>query len=185
MASMDSLDVLFEHELRDLYDAERQIVKALPKMIKAASNDELKTAFESHLEETRAQVERLEQVFEACDLRVRGRHCAGMAGIIEEGSDLISEGGEDAVLDAGLIAAAQRVEHYEICVYGTLIAWAESLGNKQAITLLQASLKEEKAADQKLTALAESAVNEIAAQQSEGEEGEAPAPARTRTAGRR
>jgi ferritin-like metal-binding protein YciE len=188
MASMDTLDALFEQELRDVYDAERQIVKALPKMIKAVENEQLRAALTSHLEETRTQVDRLEQVFEACELRSRGKHCSGMAGIIEEGAELVEEGGDAEVLDAGIIAAAQRVEHYEITAYGTLIAWAEALGHTSAVSLLQATLKEEKAADQKLTVLAESAVNQIAAQQGESEEA-APERAqrapRARAAGRR
>ena len=185
MAGMDSLDALFEDELRDMYDAERQIVKALPKMIKAASSAPLREAFEAHLEETRTQVDRLEQVFASLDLKTRGKHCAGMAGILEEGKDLMGEDGDQAVLDAGLIAAAQRVEHYEITAYGTLVAWGESLGLRDAVSLLQASLDEEKAADSKLSGLAESSINAIAA----AAESDAPARAaekpRARAAGRR
>ena len=182
MAAMDSLATLFEDELRDVYDAERQIVKALPKMIKAAANAELRSALEAHLEETREQVERLDQVFSTLDLRARGKHCAGMAGILEEGKDLMEADGDEAVLDAGYIAAAQRVEHYEITAYGTLIAWAETLGHRSVASLLQATLDEEKAANQKLSALAESSVNAIAAQRGGQKEEEKP---RTRTAGRR
>jgi ferritin-like metal-binding protein YciE len=114
MADLNTLNNLFEDELRDVYDAEKQILKALPKIIKATSNDELRQALSSHLEETRGQVERLEQAFESLDLKPKGKHCAGMAGILEEGSDLLEEDGDEAVLDAGFIAGCQRVEHYEI-----------------------------------------------------------------------
>jgi ferritin-like metal-binding protein YciE len=191
MAGMSSLDALFEDELRDLYDAERQIIKALPRMIKATENDELRDAFEAHLEETRGHVERLEQVFAMLDLRVRGKHCSGMAGILEEGANLLTEDGDEAVLDAGYIAAAQRVEHYEITAYGTLIAWATTLGHENVTALLEQTLNEEKAADQKLSALAETSLNELAAR-SDAETGvaesrapEREAKPRTRTAGRR
>ena len=137
--------------------------KALPKMIKSSTSEELGSALETHLEETRGQVERLEQVFEALDLRPRGKHCDGMAGILEEGKSLMEEDGDEAVLDAGYIAAAQRVEHYEITAYGSLMAWAKALGLKDALSLLKQNLEEEKAADQKLSALAESGLNQAAA----------------------
>lgn len=163
MAGMKTLRDLFEDELRDIYDAEKQIVKALPKMIKSSTSQELGSALETHLEETRGQVERLEQVFEALDLRPRGKHCDGMAGILEEGKSLMEEDGDEAVLDAGYIAAAQRVEHYEITAYGSLMAWAKALGLKDALSLLKQNLEEEKAADQKLSALAESGLNQAAA----------------------
>ena len=163
MAGMKTLRDLFEDELRDIYDAEKQIVKALPKMIKSSTSEELGSALETHLEETRGQVERLEQVFEALDLRPRGKHCDGMAGILEEGKSLMEEDGDEAVLDAGYIAAAQRVEHYEITAYGSLMAWAKALGLKDALSLLKQNLEEEKAADQKLSALAESGLNQAAA----------------------
>ena len=159
---MKTLRDLFEDELRDLYDAERQIVKALPKMIKAAGSDELSSALESHLEETRGHVERLERVFESIDIRPRGKHCAGMAGILEEGANLMEEDGDESVLDAGFIAAAQRVEHYEITAYGSLMAWAKALGLKDALSLLKENEQEEKAADKKLTAIAESGINQAA-----------------------
>jgi ferritin-like metal-binding protein YciE len=171
MASMDTLDALFEHELRDVYDAEKQVVKALPKLVKAAGNEKLRQALESHLEETRGQIERLEQVFEELDLKPRGKHCSGMAGILEEGKELMGEEGDDTVLDAGFIAAAQRVEHYEITAYGTLIAWADALGHAQAVSLLEANLEEEKAADKKLTELAVSGLNQIAANGGSEEQG--------------
>jgi len=188
MATMNSLDTLFEDELRDVYDAERQILKALPKMIKAAKNENLRAALESHLEETRAQVDRLEQAFDALELKARGKHCAGMAGILEEGADLMEQDVDAAVLDAGYIAAAQRVEHYEITAYGSLIAWANTLGHSAVIPLLQANLQEEKAADQKLSALAESGLNELAARADDEQKEGSPTPAakpRTRAAGRR
>jgi ferritin-like metal-binding protein YciE len=163
MAGMKTLRDLFEDELRDVYDAEKQIVKALPKMIKASGSEELSSALESHLEETRGQVERLERVFESLDMRARGKHCEGMAGILEEGANLLQEDGDESVLDAGFIAAAQRVEHYEITAYGSLMAWAKALGLKDALSLLKENEAEEKAADKKLTAIAESGINQAAA----------------------
>jgi ferritin-like metal-binding protein YciE len=159
MGELSTLTDLFEDELRDVYDAEKQILKALPKIIKASSNDELRKALSSHLEETRGQVERLEQAFESLDLKPKGKHCAGMAGILEEGSDLLEEDGDEAVLDAAFIAGCQRVEHYEITAYGTLMAWAKLLGYRDAFNLLKANEQEEKAADAKLSKLAESTVN--------------------------
>jgi ferritin-like metal-binding protein YciE len=163
MAGMNTLRDLFEDELRDIYDAEKQIVKALPKMIKAAGSEQLRSALEMHLDETRGQVERLERVFESMDLRARGKHCAGMAGILEEGSDLLEEDGEEAVLDAAFIASAQRVEHYEITAYGSLMAWAKVLGLSDALSLLKQNEQEEKAADAKLSKLAETGINQAAA----------------------
>ena len=175
MAELDTLNKLFEDELRDVYDAEKQILKALPKIIKAASNDELRQALSSHLEETRGQVERLEQAFESLDLKPKGKHCAGMAGILEEGSDLLEEDGDEAVLDAGFIAGCQRVEHYEITAYGTLMAWAKLLGYRDAFNLLKANEQEEKAADAKLSKIAESSINQqaMSAGQESGEDEEA------------
>lgn len=181
MAELNTLHDLFEDELRDVYDAEKQILKALPKVIKAAKDAQLREALTMHLEETRGQVERLEQAFESLDLKPRGKHCAGMAGILEEGSDLLKEDGNDAVLDAGFIAGCQRVEHYEITAYGTLMAWAKLLGYDEALKLLAANEREEKAADMKLTKIAESVVNAEAAgaaDESEEDEEEAPKPAR-------
>jgi ferritin-like metal-binding protein YciE len=163
MAGMKTLRDLFEDELRDVYDAEKQIVKALPKMIKASGSEELSSALESHLEETRGHVERLERVFESLDMSARGKHCKGMAGILEEGANLMQEDGDESVLDAGFIAAAQRVEHYEITAYGSLMAWAKALGLKDALSLLKENEAEEKAADKKLTAIAESGINQAAA----------------------
>ena len=149
-------------EVRDLFSAEKQILKALPKMIKGANSEELRDAFESHLEETHGQVTRLERVFELLDEKPRAKHCAGMAGILEEGSETLESDAEDAVMDACIIAGAQRVEHYEITAYGTVIAWAEALGLTEIAEVLGESLAEEKAADEKLSAIAESGVNDAA-----------------------
>ncbi|HYB96230.1 MAG TPA: ferritin-like domain-containing protein [Vicinamibacterales bacterium] len=149
-------------EIRDLYNAEKQLTKALPKMAKGATSEELREAFESHLEETEGQITRLERVFELLDEKPRGKHCAGMAGIVEEGSEKLQEDMEDSVLDACLIASAQKVEHYEIGAYGTAIAWAEALQLTEVAEVLQETLAEEKAADEKLTALAEAGINDAA-----------------------
>jgi ferritin-like metal-binding protein YciE len=159
MTDLNTLNVLFEDELRDVYDAEKQILKALPKIIKAVTNDQLRQALSAHLEETRGQVVRLERVFASLDLKPKGKHCAGMAGILEEGSDLLEEDGDEAVLDAAFIAGCQRVEHYEIVAYGCLMAWAKLLGYREALDLLKENEQEEKAADTKLSKLAESTVN--------------------------
>jgi ferritin-like metal-binding protein YciE len=161
MAGHNLREALVE-EIRDLYNAEKQLTKALPKLAKSATNDGLREAFESHLEETEGHVTRLERVFELLDEKPRGKHCAGMAGIIEEGSDTMQEDMEDAVMDACLIAAAQRAEHYEITAYGTCIAWAEALELSEVAEVLNETLAEEKAADEKLSAIAESGVNEAA-----------------------
>jgi ferritin-like metal-binding protein YciE len=159
MADLNTLSDIFEDELRDVYDAEKQILKALPKVIKGVSNESLRQALADHLEETHGHVERLEQVFESLDLKPKGKHCAGMAGILEEGSTLLKEDGAEAVLDAGFIAGCQRVEHYEITAYGSLMAWAKLLGRKEALALLKANELEEKTADAKLSKLAESTIN--------------------------
>lgn len=170
MADDKTLHDAFIDELRDVYDAEKQISKSLPKMAKAASSTELRDAFERHLEETVEQIGRLEQVFEALDEKARGKHCAGMAGIIEEGKDVMGEDFDEATMDACLVASAQRVEHYEMAAYGTLIAWANAMGHDEVTQLLQASLDEEKAADEKLTNLAEGGINESAAEVAQPEE---------------
>jgi len=159
MADLNTLRDLFADELRDVYDAEKQIVKALPKIIKAVTDEQLRDALSAHLDETRGHVARLEQAFESLDLKPKGKHCAGMAGILEEGGDLLEEDGDDAVLDAAFIAGCQRVEHYEIVAYGCLMAWAKLLGYRDALNLLKANEQEEKAADAKLSKLAESTVN--------------------------
>jgi len=156
---MESLQDLFVDQLKDLYNAENQIIKALPKMIKKASAPELKDAFARHLEVTKGQVDRLEQVFEAFGEKAKGKTCKAMKGIIEEASDTMKEDAEPEVLDAALIAECQRVEHYEIAGYGTVRAYAELLGNKQAAKLLQQTLDEEGEADKKLTSLAETLIN--------------------------
>ncbi|MEP6571980.1 MAG: ferritin-like domain-containing protein [Gemmatimonadota bacterium] len=156
---MESLRDLYIQELKDLYSAETQILKALPKMAKAATHPELQSAFEEHLDQTRMQKARLEEIFEALGDSPRGKTCKGMKGIISEGSDLLGEDAEPAVLDAGLIAAAQHVEHYEIAGYGCVRAYAELLGEHHAVTLLQQSLDEEETTDRKLTALAGRLVN--------------------------
>ena len=149
-------------EIKDLYHAEKQLTKALPKMAKAATHEDLREAFEMHLEETREQVTRLEEVFEALGEKVKAKPCPGMAGILEEGKDTMSEDAEGAVLDAALIAAAQRAEHYEIGAYGTCAEWARLLGLDEVAGLLETTLEEEKAADKKLTSLAESEINQAA-----------------------
>ncbi len=159
---MHTLHDLFIDQLRDLYNAENQLVKALPKMARAATSAELRSGFEEHLEQTRHHVERLEQIFEKLGARAKGKKCYAMQGLIEEGEDLIDEDPEAEVLDTGLIAAAQKVEHYEIAGYGTVCAWAQHLGQHEALELLKQTLAEEKATDEKLTRLAESSINQEA-----------------------
>ena len=151
-----ALKELYLKELRDLYDAEKQITKALPKMAKAAASSRLREAFEHHLGQTNTHVTRLEQIFEELDESPRGENCDGMEGLIEEGSNLIDEDMEEEAKDAGLISAAQRVEHYEMAGYGTVRTYANILGEKKAASLLQETLDEEKQTDQTLTTLAES-----------------------------
>ena len=152
----ENLRELLVEELKDLYSAENQLTKALPKVAKNASDPELKKAIESHLKETEGHVRRLEQIFEQLEASPKGKTCDGMKGLISEADERIKKGGEPAVLDAGLIADAQRVEHYEIAAYGSAKNFANLLGEKQIVTLLDATLKEEKAADEKLTSIAES-----------------------------
>jgi ferritin-like metal-binding protein YciE len=156
---LNSLEDLLHHELKDLYSAENQLVKALPQMAKAASNDELRAGFEAHLEQTKEHVSRLEEAGEMLGKKLSGHKCKAMEALISEGSDLMSEEGEESVLDAGLIGAAQRVEHYEIAGYGTARSLANQLGRDDVATLLQRTLDEEKATDEKLTDLAESTIN--------------------------
>jgi ferritin-like metal-binding protein YciE len=172
MAEAGTLHDAFIDELRDAYDAEKQLTKALPKMAKAASSPELRTAFEEHLEETKGQIERLEQVFASLDEKVRGKHCEGIAGIIEEGKSVMEEDFDDATMDACLIAGGQRAEHYEMAAYGTLIAWAKAMGHMDAVDLLQQTLDEEEAADEKLSALAEGGINQTAADAAHPDEDE-------------
>ena len=162
---------LFELELKDLYSAETQLTKALPKMAKAATNEDLKQAFEGHLEETRGQIERLEQIFKQLKISVtRVEKCKAMEGLIEEGSDLMDEGLEPDVLDAALICAAQKVEHYEIAGYGCARTFAQQLGHEDIADILQETLDEEGNADKKLTEIAESVVNEEAESSSVSDE---------------
>jgi ferritin-like metal-binding protein YciE len=156
---LNNLNDLFVHELKDIYNAEKQITKALPKMMKEASNPQLKKAFEMHLGETEKQIERLEQVFESIGMKPSGDKCKAMEGIIKEAQDMMSENADPDVMDAALIASAQRVEHYEIAGYGTLCTYAKQLGHKEALQLLHTTLEEEKATDLKLTDIAESKVN--------------------------
>lgn len=156
---LNTLEDLFIHELKDLYSAETQLIKALPKMAKAASNDELQTAFEEHLMQTENHVRRLQRIAEECEIKLTGITCKAMQGLIEEGAELISEDAEEHVRDAGLIGAAQRVEHYEIAAYGTARALATCLGYDNAAQLLGQTLGEEKAADLLLTKLAECVIN--------------------------
>jgi ferritin-like metal-binding protein YciE len=158
--SVESIQDLFVEELRDLYSAEKQITKALPKMAKAASSNELRQAFESHLEETSGHVGRLEKIFNTLEKSSRGKTCEGMKGLLSEGAELIKEIGKGDVLDAGLISAAQRVEHYEMAGYGSVRAYAELLGNSGVVDLLQATLDEEKAADKKLTQISKTVNNQ-------------------------
>jgi len=163
MAAAGTLHDAFIDELRDAYNAEKQLTKALPKLAKASSNPKLRQAFESHLQETQGHIARLEQVFESLDEKVRGKHCDGIAGIIEEGKSVLAEDFDDTTMDACLIAAGQRAEHYEMAAYGTLVAWAQTMGHTKAATLLQQTLDEEKAADKKLSGLAEGGINQGAA----------------------
>jgi ferritin-like metal-binding protein YciE len=156
---LNTLQDLFLDTLKDTYDAEHQITKALPKMAKAAHNPELKKGFEQHLSQTEQHIKRLEQVFDGMGKKATRKTCVGMKGLIEEGSELIKEDTEPEVLDAGLIAAAQKVEHYEISAYGTLSAYANLLGDSKSAKLFQQTLDEEKQTDQKLSKLAESSVN--------------------------
>ena len=164
--SNDNLKELYVEELKDLYSAENQLVKALPKMAKAASSDELRQGFEEHLEQTKGHVERLEKVFQALGESPKGKKCKGMEGLIEEGAEVMAEDFEGSLMDAALIGAAQRVEHYEIAAYGTVCAFAKELGQAEQGSLLTETLEEEKETDEKLTELAQ----HINAQANGGEE---------------
>jgi len=160
----ESLQDLFVDQLKDLYSAENQLIKALPKMAKAASDPSLQAAFTEHLEETKGHAQRLEKIFEQLGTSPKGKKCKAMEGLLEEGKEQMEEDAEPSVMDAGLIAAAQRVEHYEMAGYGTVRSYAKTLGNTQAAKLLQQTLDEEAACDEKLTELAESVVNLEAAE---------------------
>jgi ferritin-like metal-binding protein YciE len=156
------LDELFHETLKDIFFAEKKILATLPKMAKAAQTDELRAAFEKHESETEGHVERLEKVFAAIDKKPQGKSCAAIIGITDEGAEIMKDFKGSPALDAGLLAAAQAVEHYEISRYGTLIAWAEELGLDDAVTLLEETLEEEKATDQALTEIAKTAINQQA-----------------------
>ena len=163
MADAGTLHDAFIDELRDSYDAEKQLTRALPKMAAAASATALQTAFTDHLEETKGHVTRLEQVFGSLGEKARGKHCDGVAGIVEEGKAVMEMPLDDDAMDAALIAGAQRAEHYEMAAYGTLVAWARAMGHREAADQLQQTLDEEKAADETLTAIADGGVNRAAA----------------------
>ncbi len=156
---LDSLEKLFVHQLKDLFSAENQIVDAMPQMIDAISDDELRTSFEDHLAETKTQIARLEEIFSKMDFGPHGERCQGAAGLIEEAKGLLKADTEPPVLDAGLVAAAQRIEHYEMAGYGCAVAFAEKLGNQHAADLLRKTLDEEAAANRNLTRLAERSLN--------------------------
>ncbi len=184
---INSLRELYVEQLRDLYDAENQLIKALPKMAKEASSDELRQSIEEHLEQTRGQAERLEQIFEQLGEKPKGKKCKGMQGLLEEGKETLEEDMEEDRKDAAIIAAAQRVEHYEISGYGTVRTYANLLGESEAAELLEETLNEEKETDQKLTQLAEE-INVEAAEGSgeeEGEEESRPSRARSSSSGSR
>jgi ferritin-like metal-binding protein YciE len=185
----NTLRELYIDELRDLYDAENRLVKALPKMAKAASSEELRNGIEEHLEQTRGHVERLKQIFTAMGEKPSGKKCPGMMGILEEGEEILDEDYEGALMDAAIISGAQRVEHYEIAAYGCVRSWADLLGENEASSLLQKTLEEEKETDEKLTEMAEqinaeaneeSGEEEEMESEGEGEEESERAPARSR-----
>jgi ferritin-like metal-binding protein YciE len=171
---MDSLEDLLQDELKDIYDAEKQLTKALPKMMKKATNSELREAIEDHLNQTLQHIERLEQAFEHMGMPARGKKCEGMQHLIAEGSEMIGEADDEDARDAVMIAAAQKVEHYEIASYGTIRTWANLLGRSEVAALMEETLEEEKETDLRLTSIAESFVNEAAADEDDQEE----APAR-------
>jgi len=163
-SKLDSLEDLYHEQLQDLYDAEHQILKALPKMMAAATSPELKRAFELHLQQTQGQIRRLEQIFDQMGHKAQGKTCAAMQGLVAEGNELMGMRADPTVMDAGLIASAQRVEHYEMAGYGCLRTWARQLGHTQAVQLLQQTLDEEEQTDKQLSQIAERAVNVKAAQ---------------------
>ena len=181
MASIDSMNALLVEQLRDIYDAEKRLTKAIPKLAKKSANEELRSALQAHLQETEQQIARLDEVFEQLGERSKGKTCAGMKGLIEEGDEHVAEDYDDEDLrDAVIIGSAQRVEHYEIAAYGTIIAHAKLLGHDEAVRLLVESLDEEKAADLKLTEIAEGVVN-LEAATGEDEEEEEPMAKRRRS----
>ena len=170
MPSMESLADLLQDELKDIYDAEKQLTKALPKMMKKATNSDLREAIEDHLNQTMQHIERLEQAFDQLGMPARGKKCEGMQHLIAEGSDLIAEAEDEDARDAVMIAAAQKVEHYEIASYGTIRTWANLLGHNDVASLMEETLEEEKQTDQRLTTIAESFVNQAAADEDDEEE---------------
>jgi len=190
--NMNTLNDLFIDELKDLYSAERQLLKAIPRMMKGTTSDELRSAFETHLEQTEGHVERLEQVFERIEASPRGKKCKAMEGLVEEGEEVLDMEGDGDVLDAAIIGAAQRVEHYEIAAYGTACAHAKALGYDDLASILGQTLQEEEETDKLLTQIAESGINRMAAAMEGGNEGSeepagrraAPAKAKKSTAGR-
>jgi ferritin-like metal-binding protein YciE len=167
---LDSLEALLIDQLKDLYNAEQQLIKALPRMAKAATNPQLKEGFDEHLQQTREHAQRLEKIFDEMEIKGKGKKCAAMEGLIEEGKELMEEDAEPEVLDAGLIAAAQKVEHYEIASYGTARTYAQVLSLNSAADLLQQTLDEEKLTDRKLTQLAEESINVEAVEPGEDDE---------------
>ena len=167
--ALDSLQDLFLNELKDVLNAERQLVEALPRMAKAAQSPQLQQAFTKHLKETEGHVDRLERIFRSLGQAARGKACKGMQGLVEEGKEILEEEGAPEVIDAALISAAQRVEHYEIAAYGCLRTYAQLLGNSEADRLLQQTLAEEEATDKALTALAEGGINQAAVAAGAGE----------------
>lgn len=172
---IETLDTLLQEELKDIYDAEKQLVKALPKMAKGATSEELRTAIEEHLEVTKGQVQRLEQAFELLGAKAKGKSCMGMKGLIEEGQEVMNEDASEELRDVAMIGAAQRVEHYEIAAYGTARTFAEKLGHEDVAELLQETLNEEEEADRKLTQISETLLAEVSMggeEEMEGEEGE-------------
>ncbi len=182
MAKLSTLEELFLDEIKDLYDAEKQLTKALPKMVQAAASDKLRQAFEDHLDQTRGHVERLEKVFDSLGEKAKGKKCEAMAGLVKEGGEIASNTEKTSVRDAGLIAGAQKVEHYEIAGYGSARNHARVLGHGRIAALLEETLSEEKEADARLNALAQNTVNEEAAGFTPGV-GKPAAGSRTRTAG--
>jgi ferritin-like metal-binding protein YciE len=168
--ALETLQDLFLNELKDIYHGEKQLLRALPRMGRAAQSPDLQAAFAKHLRETEGHVERLEQIFEGLGERPAGKRCKGIEGIVEEGKEIMAEEGEEAVLDAALIAAAQRVEHYEIATYGCLITYAGLLGDRSAEKLLKQTLGEEEATDKALTALGEGGINQAAVAAGQEEE---------------
>ena len=173
----ESLKKLYVDELKDLFSAENQLLKALPKMAKAASSDELRTGFEEHLEQTKGHVQRLEEIFESLDESPKGKKCVGMEGLVKEGSEVMEEGFEDAVLDAGLIGAARRVEHYEMAAYGAVYEFAKVLGQTKHASLLEKTRAEEKQTDEKLAELAKD-INTQANEEGSGEQQDTSKPGR-------